>query len=218
MKLVCISDTHSKHSKLEIPSCDILIHAGDWTGLGSYREITDFAKWLNQQEASHIVLVPGNHETIFEENLPHSLNWITDQCLAANVLINQSIEIEGIKIFGSPTTPTFFNWGFMKDRGEQIARVWDNIPNDTNILVTHGPAYSIMDRCPDGKLAGCEELYKRVFELPKLTHHVFGHIHVDEYNPVSYKEISGINFHNVSICTNQYIASNPITVIDYEVK
>ena len=70
MKLVAISDTHNNHRKVEVPKCDILIHAGDWTSMGRKHEVEAFAKWLDlQEQAEHIVVVPGNHELDFETHV-----------------------------------------------------------------------------------------------------------------------------------------------------
>ena len=80
MKIVAISDTHSKHWKVAIPACDILIHAGDATWQGTVEEMADFAQWLEAQPARHKVFVPGNHELAFKKHLPDALEWVTRYC------------------------------------------------------------------------------------------------------------------------------------------
>jgi hypothetical protein len=42
VKIVCISDTHGDHRKLEMPEGDILIHAGDYTNHGKRQHVVDF--------------------------------------------------------------------------------------------------------------------------------------------------------------------------------
>jgi hypothetical protein len=83
------------------------------------------------------------------------------------------------KFFFSPYTPEFFEWAFNVKRGPDIKKYWDQIPDDTEFLVTHGPPYGILDEVVPGdrKHLGCGELLKRVQNLPKLRYHAFGHIH-----------------------------------------
>lgn len=220
MKIVCISDTHNRHKKLTIPECDLLIHAGDWSFQGQYSEVKDFAKWLNKQydQCSNIVVIPGNHELMFEKNLPFSKTWFTEECPDAHLLIEESVTIDGIKIYGSPIQPFFCNWAWNRYPHE-IKKHWDAIPDDTNILITHGPPEGILDQTiyangdirPD--MLGCPELLRRVKELKHLKLHTFGHIH---YFGGKIKQEDGVVFNNASICDEQYIPLNPITVIDLD--
>ena len=73
-------------------------------------------------------------------------------------LCDSGLEFEGLKIWGSPYTPTFGKWNFMRNRGDEIKKHWDLIPSDVDILVTHGPPYGIFDETIDGIHAGCEDL------------------------------------------------------------
>lgn len=95
-------------------------------------------------------------------------------------------------------------------------KYWDQIPEDIDILVTHGPPKGILDMVysfdgvtPKDRV-GCEELNEKVFNLPKLKHHIFGHIHSSH----GHQEVVGKHFWNAAICDEQYMAINPITVID----
>src|SRR6266850_3316831 len=101
MKLVAISDTHGRHNKLVIPECDILIHAGDWSSMGYKHEIEDLARWFNKLLADgtvkDIITIPGNHELEFEKRLPESRQWLTYLCPGIHLLIEESIEIDGVK-------------------------------------------------------------------------------------------------------------------------
>ena len=217
MKIVAISDTHNRHDKLVIPECDILIHAGDATGRGRESEVRKFARWYQQQEAGYLIWVPGNHEKDFEDCMPHSLQWFKEECPDGHILINNSINIEGINIYGSPVTPWFHDWAWNEYRG-QIANTWAKIPNNTNILITHGPPYQILDELvyadgsPRGEFVGCWSLAERIKELKDLDLHIFGHIH----NQAGQKHINGVSYYNVSICDESYYPSNPITIIDYK--
>lgn len=220
MKIVAISDTHNRQNKLVIPECDILIHAGDWTSRGYRHEIRDFAKWLDKQvQCSEIVLIPGNHELEFENHLPASLEWFKEECPWAHLLINESIAIDGIKIYGSPITPFFCDWAWNKHRGDQIQPYWDAIPDDTNILITHGPPYGILDQTTyaDGTIRedrlGCYQLMNRIKQLKDLDLHFFGHIHAPGGTQ---KHIDGVSYYNAAICDECYYPSNPITIVEYD--
>lgn len=234
MKIVAISDTHMRHDKLIIPPCDILISAGDWTNRGEKHEVEKFAKWINNQPAQFIVLSPGNHEKYLEEHLPESRNWFTENCPRAYLLIEESVTIEGIKIFGSPIQPFFFDWAWNRAPSDQqmlmqcgygkvklaqpIKPHWDAIPDDTNILITHGPPYGILDQTtyangdPRPEHLGCELLMNRIKELKDLDLHFFGHIHHPGGNQV---HRDGVSYYNSAICDEIYAPTNPITVVDY---
>jgi Icc-related predicted phosphoesterase len=172
LTVVCISDTHELHREIELPHGDILIHAGDFTMFSkSPAAIADFNEWLGEQSHPHKVVVPGNHEFFLEAEPAH-------RSLLSNaiVLIHESLRVMGLHIWGSPTTPLYggaFGLSAPRDR----SRLYATIPQDVDILVTHGPPYGVLDRSP-GTLhhAGDPELLHAVTQLqPRL--HVFGHIH-----------------------------------------
>lgn len=218
MRLAFISDTHTLHDKIQIEPCDILFFCGDWSFRGYEHETRAFAKWLNKQPARHIVVTAGNHEVAFQNNLPMSRLWITEECPRAHLLIHEALELEGLKIFGSPITPTFFNWAFMADRGPEIARYWFQIPDDTQILLTHGPTMGILDALDlkrnGGKLehVGCADLLQRVKQLDKLIIHAAGHLHYEGGRTL--KE-DGVTFINAALCDDDYkIHPSRIVTID----
>jgi len=209
---VAISDTHNLHEQIKIPWCDLFIHAGDCSILGSEKEMRSFAKWLNEQDAKYKIFVPGNHEFQFEKSLPLSFAWIKEECPSVHLLIDQMVDIEGIKIWGSPYTPFFNNWAFNEFRGDNIKRHWDLIPNNIDILITHGPPLSVLDQTLQNERVGCEDLFNKVQELkPKL--HIFGHIHYEGSRQLHFNDVS---YYNVAICDEMYVPINPITVIDFE--
>lgn len=209
MKLVAISDTHNRHNRLKIPPCDLLIHAGDWSFRGTWSEVTEFADWLEKQPAKHIVVIPGNHEKFFEEAMPYSLEWIKDRCPRAHLLIEESVTIEGINIYGSPITPFFHNWAWNRYIDE-IKVHWDKIPEDTDILITHGPPANILDDLILGGNVGCYHLLDRVKEVePDL--HFFGHIHFAHGNKV----VGKTHFYNVSCCDEDYVCNQGYTELEY---
>ena len=173
MKIVLISDTHDRHSFLSLPAGDILIHAGDMSSRGTISQISAFSSWMKDQPFKHKILIAGNHDFLFESDPSFARSMLDPSII---YLQNESVEVEGIKIWGSPVTPWFYNWAFNVSRGEAIKKYWDSIPEDTDIIVTHGPVHGLLDKTNSGQNAGCESLYQRVNEVkPKL--HVSGHIH-----------------------------------------
>lgn len=214
MKICIISDTHSYHRDIIMPEADMLICAGDLSFRGEMNIIEDFSNWMKGLPYKHKITIFGNHETGTEygKKRDPALRMIRDAGI--HYLENSKVVINGLKIFGSPVTPTFFNWEYNVDRGAPIAKVWANIPDDTDILITHGPPLGILDEAPRGVMGyenvGCEDLLKRVLELKQLKAHCFGHIH----NGYGLKTEHGIQFVNASICTENYKPTNLPIVID----
>ncbi|MDX2303842.1 MAG: metallophosphatase domain-containing protein [Microscillaceae bacterium] len=172
MKIVCISDTHSGHHAVEIPEGDILIHAGDLTAWGKSSEIKEFNDWLGTLPHPHKIVICGNHDWFFEQSPKEAAQLISN----AIFLMDSGVDVMGLKIWGSPITPRFFSFAFNRDRGEDIQKHWDMIPTDTDLLITHGPPFGILDRNFRGEWVGCEALRQKVDEIsPRM--HVFGHIH-----------------------------------------
>jgi len=215
MRIVCISDTHSLHNGMThtLPEGDVLIHAGDCTNVGRENDVRGFIEWFKGIDGfKYKIFIAGNHDFAFEQE-PAWLNSYIDPniLLEHNVtyLEDGSIEIisnefsRPIKIYGSPWQPEFFNWAFNLPRnGIVLKEKWDEIPNDTDILITHGPPHGIRDFVDDraGTLqVGCELLRERVDVIKPLMH-IFGHIH-GAYG-VAY--IKDTVFVNASTCTERY--------------
>lgn len=201
-----LSDTHNCHEQMIIPEGDILIHAGDATNYGTISEIAAFNRWFKNLPHKHKIFVAGNHDRLFEEQ-PE----IAQSLLASNIIYLQdsAIKIENLKIYGSPWQPRFFDWAFNLPRGAALAEKWQLIPSDTNVLITHGPAYGILNQNPSGNHCGCEELVKFVEKIkPQL--HVFGHIHYS----YGVTEKFGVRFANASNCDENYNPINAPLVID----
>lgn len=228
IKIVCISDTHTKTDNLELPKGDILIHSGDFTFGGLKKEVIKFNKFLQKQDFKYKIVIAGNHELTFDEKYNSCPdNWRSKEeslsCTKIKELItdciyleNSGINIMGYNVWGSPYTPKFCNWAFMRERGSDIKQIWDLIPKNTDILITHGPPYGILDECDKlynhGKIvhAGCEELLTAVTERVKPKYHIFGHIH-EQYGILSLNETT---FINASICNLRYKPDNKPIVIE----
>jgi Icc-related predicted phosphoesterase len=173
LKIVCISDTHRLHRQLKMPEGDILIHAGDIGCERGFDPLIDLNEWFKLLPYEHKIVIPGNHDFAIE-NSPLTAKALLNK---AELLIDEECIINGVKYWGSPCTPFFHDWAWNEQRGEPLKRIWAKIPMDTDVLITHGPPYGILDEVIyGGKNVGCEELRKRVLEVqPKV--HVFGHIH-----------------------------------------
>ncbi len=209
MKIDCISDLHGFLPQLD--GGDLLIIAGDITASDQLYQYEEFFQWLQFQKYKTIIYIAGNHDGIIGKKMIdfHTLNDI-------RYLEDSYTYVNDFKIWGSPWTPTFLDWHFMKERGEPIKEKWDLIPDDIDILITHGPPYGILDKVKISsrgdkfKKAGCMDLMNTIPRLKNLKLHVFGHIH-ESYGIL---EIGNTKFVNACIMNENYEPINkPISVI-----
>jgi Icc-related predicted phosphoesterase len=207
-KIVLISDTHNLHSKIAIPECDILIHAGDATGRGTLQEVSSFLYWLSQQPAKHKVAIPGNHDWLFDRD-PFMARNLLSQYSDIIMLNDELKEVMGLKIYGSPVTPRFFDWAFNADE-DDLYETWSKIPDGIDILVTHGPPKGVLDITQDGDSVGCPILAAEIMYRIKPKYHIFGHIH-EGYGQ---QKIEGITYINASTCNRKYQPVNPPIILD----
>jgi Icc-related predicted phosphoesterase len=171
MRIVVISDTHELHRELAVPPGDLLVHAGDFTFYSKrpwmYRNL-DLC--LGELPHRHKIIIPGNHDYLLED--PRQRRAITN----APLLVDSGVEVEGLKIWGSPVTP-LYGGAFGKSRAEDRKKHWARIPKNIDVLISHGPPLGILDVTPGSQLhEGCPELREAVIQdRPRL--HVFGHVH-----------------------------------------
>jgi Icc-related predicted phosphoesterase len=186
MRIVCVSDTHGISPLPEIPACDLLLFAGDVEDAHLHPHDTSsqrrylkrvFAPWLAEAPARYKVGIAGNHDFLGLRD-PEAL-----RDLPWRYLEDETVEIEGLVIHGSPWTPPFFDWAFMLPEHELAAK-WALVPADCDILLTHGPAYGLGDEVENGlgtdprdPHQGSHSLRAAVEAHPTLRLHVFGHIH-----------------------------------------
>ena len=208
-----ISDTHTKHKHVtgELPGGDILIHCGDISNRGYMNEIKNFLEWFDGIKGyEHKIFIAGNHDFGFQDS-PKVCAKLLQDYPTVTYLEDNSVIIDGIKIYGSPWQPRFYNWAFNVDRGWDIAQKWEKIPMDTDILITHGPLHGILDSTYAGQRVGCEDLYKKVMEIkPKV--HACGHIHYD----YGMKEMDGMTFINACSLGEDYMYQNGPITLDFE--
>lgn len=207
----------------DMPVCDILLIGGDVCPVRGGHGITRQTYWLESEfeewlqniyvdgVAKHIVGIAGNHDFAFK-------NWKKDDFpdLSWHYLHNSAIEIDGVMIWGSPFSPTFGGWAFMAEE-VVLAEMYEKIPFDTNIVLSHGPPKYICDTSTYlgmgmSAAAGSSALTNRLHygEFPSLRHVVFGHIHEAH----GHEEIDHVDYWNVSMMDSDYEPTNPIIVIE----
>ena len=179
-----ISDLHTYHELLTIPEdINLVIFSGDCSNPRAtylnYLDVNDFLTWFGNLNIKYKIFVAGNHDSSIEKGNIGPEDFIDRGII---YLENDYVEIEGVKIWGSPYTPSFNNWSFMKAR-HKLHGIWKEIPDDTNIVVVHGPPAYIMDYAynPEHVLesCGCKALRKRILKIePDLF--LSGHIHNNE--------------------------------------
>lgn len=202
MKIVAIADTHNQQQWLELPQGDVLVVAGDMTLEGRDYEVEAFGKWILEQPFKHKVVIAGNHDFLFQRK-PKIARLMVQRDDNIHYLQDSEVTIEGVKFYGTPWQPWFYDWAFNVPRG-QLKPYWDKIPNDTDVLITHGPPMGILDQAkPYGDNLGCGELIEAVLRVkPKVN--IFGHIH----GGYGYKSFNGTEFFNASVVDESYRLAN----------
>jgi Icc-related predicted phosphoesterase len=209
MKLICLSDTHNQLTKVDIPDGDVLIHAGDFSNSGNYADHYTFAKQFGAYPHKHKIVVFGNHDVYAEKQTNIIRELFKEHGIT--VLLDEEIIIDGFKFYGSPWVPRYGNWAWMRDRGRHIGVKFDNIPENVDVLITHGQPYGILDTTIYGNgNQGCKELLKACID--KQPKHVMGgHLHHEGGTQLTKH---GMTFYNLAICDEQYSPCRPVTVID----
>jgi len=230
VRIVTISDTHGKHAFIpKIPDGDILIHAGDITISGDLGELRSFIEWMGKQPHKHKVVIAGNHDITLDESF-YDQNYSRwhgtrkkDDAEARKMMREQThfsyledsvTTVEGLKIFGSPYSSYFHNWAYNCHRGPDSKKIWDVIPDDTDVLVTHGPALGFGDEIDNyftkGERVGCANLLHDIIYRVKPKLHVAGHIH----EAIGCWTNGKTTFVQAATCNLRYKPNNPPIVVD----
>jgi len=220
MRITFISDTHSKHTQItqDLPGGDLLLHSGDMSSMGYDYEITNFLKWFSGLDNyTNKVFIAGNHDWGFEDNpqwckemielYDDKLDYLQDNLLVIGKDYNTAI-----KVYGSPWQPEFYDWAFNLPRnGTELAEKWSQIPEDTDILLTHGPAWGYVDTIlGQTQHLGCELLAERI-KVVKPKIHVCGHIHSGR----GYVFDGTTHYINASVLSERYIYNQKPMTVDW---
>ena len=224
MRITVISDTHTKHGLIpltDLPGGDLLIHAGDIMNSGyNKNDILDFCTWFHSLEQyDKKIFIAGNHDRMFE-NHPEGVEELLNIYLDIDYLQDEGYDLYDLdtdtstKIYGSPWQPEFYSWAFnLPKNGIELAGKWEAIPDNTDILITHGPAFGTLDTVagrPWDNL-GCELLAQRINQIrPKI--HICGHIHSGR----GYEFKNGIHFFNAAVLDEQYEYTQKPMTFDWD--
>ena len=221
MRIVAVADTHDRQWYLDVPDGDVLVHAGDISfmmhGDPAFKHITRLREWLCSLPHKRKVLIAGNHDFGFQTH-PKESRYIMREF---DYLEDSGVEIDGVRFWGSPWQPWFFDWAFNLERdGHELADKWDLIPEDTDVLVTHGPPYGYGDLTTGEygpkENVGCKLLTYRLQEQNRvqdvsLKYHICGHIH-SGYGMYGFSDETSIV--NASVCNEKYLAVNKPVILD----
>lgn len=211
MRIAAVSDLHGHLPT--VPECDLLLIGGDICPVTDHRPEAQaaflngpFRNWLGKVPAKQIIGVAGNHDLIYERH-----PWLVPTDLPWTYLEDAGTTVDGLNVYGSPWQPVFHNWAF--NAGDTLRKLkWERIPDDTHVLVLHGPPYGHGDETLDGRHVGCLHLAERIRELPGLKLVVFGHIHCG-YGLTTNGDTLLANCSHVD---ERYQPANPIPVFEVD--
>lgn len=226
MKIACLADQHG-YLPEDIPEADVLVIAGDICPATDHSHEfqldwlqNKFVPWADDlsKVIEDIVVIAGNHDWAFEvlgrvgEFLQRDVDGLTYLQGFGLELEDHDDESKSVKIYGTPYTPAFCNWAFNSSR-EALRRHTAAIPDDADVVITHGPPQDILDLPGpphEPQHCGCAYLAQRIQEI-KPQAHIFGHIH----GARGIKEINGTQYVNASYVDESYAPwKDPIQVIE----
>lgn len=211
-RICCISDQHGQ--LFDLPECDLVLNAGDICP--NYRRGTDIqqqAVWLNtvyrqwREGQPHMIAIWGNHDFVGESPIAEAC----PQCIPFELPNDAETTFNGLRIYGTPWTRTFYNWAFMESE-DQLGLRWQAIPEGLDLLLVHGPPQGHVDRAMDGFQCGSTALLYHIERAqPRVV--VCGHIHEARGESV----VGNSRILNVSSVDERYrLRSQPYTMLDLE--
>jgi Icc-related predicted phosphoesterase len=201
MKTVFLSDTHNY--EVAVPEGDLVVHCGDATERGTIQEVSKFAEWFGKLPHRHKLFIAGNHDFLFEQNPTVARLILKDNGIA--YLEDDYLELEGLRIYGTPQQPYFHGWAFNREE-EDLMEIYERIPDGLDILITHCPPRGILDEvAQDFKLRhiGSYDLLQKVSRA-KPKFHCFGHCHVG----YGAKSVIDTFYINAAICNERQLPVN----------
>lgn len=230
VRFICISDTHNEEQYFDLPKADVLIHSGDFTKFGWPHEVKSFTEWLATQDYLHKIVIAGNHEFTFDieyeeilkernkdnDNFPKEADFKETKAIltGCTYLENETIDLYGYKLYGTPCSLQYSKSGFQRPHEEREAFL-DTIPEDTDLLITHGPPKGFGSLLWNGNDGGDEKLADVVLNKIKPIIHQFGHIH-EAYGLDTGS--SGTVFMNASNCMKGQQLDYPAFIFDLPVR
>lgn len=211
---------------VQLPAADVLVIAGDYCRdfrggetAGARQQLEwlrqEFVPFLIKQPYKKIVVVSGNHDWVHYVDETKKAAQRLLEAAGITYLCDESFEFEGVKFYGSPWQPWFFDWAFNLPKMDpssgypEARRTWAKIPSDAHVVITHGPAKDLLDLAPGDRRVGCPILRERLLMVkPKL--HLCGHIH----GGYGQTELNGVKFGNVSLCDEEYQPVNPVQIFE----
>ena len=237
IRVVCLSDTHGKEGKMvhPVPPGDILIHAGDFTDFGGPHQIIHFNQFLKDLPHKHKLVIAGNHEVSLDKReFPYKIKYknklespydpsVTLKLLSDCIYLQDSgINLYGYNFWGTPWQDSYSEWAFYYKECK-IKPKFKEIPNNTDILITHTAPMGIGDRCMDVKMfdplgysEGSIDLLEELGRI-KPQYHVFGHTH-DQPGIYLSNKLKETRFINATICDKYYSPTNPPIIFDLPIK
>lgn len=194
MRLVAISDCHGLMPV--VPSCDLILNAGDICPDFRGDRVMYQWQWMNRHYRDYLTSLPapmiavwGNHDFIGDRS-----EFVNTMNLPWTLLQDRMIEVQGLRIYGSPWSLRFYDWAFMRNE-QDLDRLYSQIPEGLDILIVHGPPYDACDANHRGDLCGSEALRRHIERAqPRLV--LCGHIH-ESAKKESYIGVSRI----VNVCS-----------------
>lgn len=232
MKIGVTSDLHGYLPTVE--PCEVLFICGDISPLNIQRNIPKmqvwlrsvFAEWINNIPCDQVIMVAGNHDSIFEDM------WMDDSKklyylqqptkFKIELLENNECNItskDGViyKIWGSPFCTIFGNWCFMREP-ESLQKLFSEMPANCDVVITHDPPnVGKYGTIQEGRYKGEKCGNKYLAEAIKTKHpkYVFsGHIHSADHVLGKVKGYGNTQFANVSIMNETYQPVYPILYLD----
>lgn len=214
--LIFISDTHTKHYEIDKQLREIyennpnaiLVHSGDISYRGRVWEVQEFIEWYSSLPFKNKIMIAGNHDFLFESD-PEKAEELLKEFGPEIIYLNDSgVEVEGLNFWGSPVTPWFHDWAFNRVE-ETISYHWELIPDNVDVLITHGPPYLTLDSTRSGLRVGCPILAERIKKITSIKVHVFGHIH----EAAGIVEKDGVIYVNASTLDLYYDVKNSPVIL-----
>lgn len=226
VEIIAFSDTHGEEyflsnkilNKYNPDKKQVLIHVGDACNYGTPEEGESFLNWFGKMPYKNKIFIPGNHDKCFDFSSPDKIRLLEiAKQQNINVILNDVVNIEGIKILCSSNMPDLKSWGFYSEK-EQRERFFNIVDNDVDLVVSHCPAFSLLDYIPTSKVnVGCQYLldYIKKNEPRALIN---GHIH-ESFGNIKIKGNTDkdINIYNVAIMNEKYCVVNDITSFELEI-